>query len=187
MTVPAFLQYEADKDYIVQFYLPSGNYRLQDGTSYVSYNIHSPILEERHWSKEIKYMNPENTEVSNEIKQIPNKSGGLYVFYLKGSGLPFMERYILYIGRVQYTKGMNIRKRALEYYKEYKKNKNSRLGIRYMFEHWSKHLYYRYYTDVDNPSIVALEESLIKTLLPPFNTDIPNKQKPKTNVAAFKL
>lgn len=43
------------------------------------------------------------------------KKGGIYMFYIKGICLQFIEDYIVYIGRYKSTDNQNIRKRAKEY------------------------------------------------------------------------
>ena len=77
-----------------------------------------PIRDEAQWSNEIKYLNNDNTDISNDIKSLPIDTGGVYIFFLKGINLPFFEKHILYIGRCRYTKNQNIRKRALEYFSD---------------------------------------------------------------------
>lgn len=139
----------------------------------------NPITDEKNWSAEIKYMNPTNDDVSDEIKKIPNNTGGVYMFYIKGISLPFVEKYIVYIGRALYTDDQNIRKRAKEYLKP------DRELIKHLFSHWKEYLYYRYYSDVNNEQIKANEAMLIRAILPPFNEDIPNKIEVKTPIKAF--
>ena len=70
------------------------------------------IVNENNWSLEMKYLNNSNDGLSNEISNLPNNTGGIYIFYIKGICLPFIENYIVYIGRCKYTDRQNIRKRA---------------------------------------------------------------------------
>jgi len=149
-------------------------YKLDDG---------NPVLDENNWSKQIKYLNKENTGVSKEIMALPNNRGGIYVFELKGITLPFIENYILYIGRSRLTASRNIRKRALEYFR---KERASRVMIEEMFDRWGKYLYYRYYLDDDNARIDKTEKYLIRAILPIYNEDIPNIKEVRAPVPAFK-
>lgn len=110
----------------------------------------NPILNVANWSKEIPFLKCDGT-LSDEIKSIPNNSGGIYMFFLKGINIPFSENYILYIGRVQYTKSQNIRKRAREYGDP--KYRDTRPNIKNMFSYWANSLYYRYYLEKDNDQI----------------------------------
>lgn len=129
----------------------------------------NPIKNEANWSKEIKYLNDTNSGISSEIKNIPKDTGGIYYFYIKGINLPFIENYILYIGRCQYTEHQNIRKRAMEYYND------SRILIQEMFNRWKEHLYYRYFPCKENEESCQDELILISAILPQYNEDIPEK------------
>lgn len=100
-------------------------------------NTENPIRNVDNWSDEIKYLNESNDDLSDDIKNLPNDTGGIYVFYIKGLNLSFIENYILYIGRCQFTETQHIRKRAREYYKD------TRDLIVEMFSRWKEHLYYR--------------------------------------------
>lgn len=139
----------------------------------------SSIRNESKWSNEIKYLNSDNTDVSNEIKAIPNNSGGIYIFYIKGPNLSFIENHILYIGRCRYTNNQNIRKRALEYYTD------KRILITKMFKLWKNHLYYRYYASTNNEFIDKTESTLIRAILPPMNEIIPDKINIQPQIPAF--
>lgn len=139
----------------------------------------NPIANEANWSKEIKYLNDANDDVSDEIKNIPNNTGGVYMFFLKGKTLPFIEKYIVYIGRCQYTEDQNIRKRANEYFKD------ERDFIKGMFNHWKSFVYYRYFPDTDNNRIKANEALLLNAIWPPFNPTIPNKIEIQPAINAF--
>lgn len=139
----------------------------------------NPILDEKNWSIECKYFNLTNDDISDEIKNLPENTGGIYIFYIKGITLPFIEKYITYIGRCQFTESQNIRKRAREYLKD------DREKIKRMFAHWNKYLYYRYFPDTDNNRIKANEAMLIRAIAPPFNEQIPNKIEITTSIKAF--
>lgn len=124
---------------------------------------------------EIKYLNIENNGVSEEITNIPNDKGGIYQFIIKpNNGLSNICEFLVYVGRAKCTDTQNLRKRCREYYNHYSNNVE-RPKIHKMFKYWGKHLYYRYYPMIDNEEIVELEAELINSLLPPFNSEIPNK------------
>ncbi len=139
----------------------------------------NPIRNMDNWSKEYKYLNVDNNDISDEIRNLPNDVGGIYIFYIKGINLPFIENYILYIGRCQYTNNQNIRKRACEYYKD------GRSMVKKMFKRWQGHLYYRYYADTDNETIKENEVLLIRAIAPEYNESIPNAIQKQQATPAF--
>lgn len=53
--------------------------------------IDDPIRDENKWSVEFKYLNTDNSDISNDIKALPTNTGGLYIFFLKGVNLPFLR------------------------------------------------------------------------------------------------
>lgn len=139
----------------------------------------NPIVDEANWSTEIKYYNGE--DISDEIKDLPTNTGGIYMFYLKGINLPFIEKYIVYIGRCHYTDGVQyIRKRAKEYDSD-----NSRSDIVRMKKYWKNYLFYRYYPETDNEKIDRDEITLIRAIRPPFNSEIPDKTEVQHTINAF--
>lgn len=139
--------------------------------------LNNPIRDDTHWSQEIKYLR--DGEISDEIKSMPKDRGGIYMFYLKGLNLPFAEYYILYIGRALLTPNENICKRAMHYLHD------ERYMIQEMFENWKDDLYYRYFPDTDNEAIERNEIALIRSIVPPYNEDIPNKIEEQPRVKAF--
>ena len=52
-------------------------------------NTENPIRNVDNWSDEIKYLNESNDDLSDDIKNLPNNTGGIYVFYIKGLNLSF--------------------------------------------------------------------------------------------------
>jgi hypothetical protein len=142
-------------------------------------NANNPIMDIQNWSQEIKYIDAQNDGISQDIKNIPNNTGGIYIFFIKGITLPFIENYILYIGRCKFTQNQNIRKRAKEYFSD------ERTMIKRMFKHWKNHLYYRYYPDTDSQRIAENEIRLIRTILPPLNEAIPDRLEIQQTVPAF--
>ena len=139
----------------------------------------NPIVDEKNWADEIKYLDVDNKNISDEIKNIPNNTGGVYMFFIKGINLPFIEKYIVYVGRCKYTPTQNIRKRAMEYFND------NRPFVKQMFNRWKEYLYYRYFPDTNNDNIDKNEAMLIRAILPPFNEQIPDKIEPRATVSAF--
>lgn len=140
----------------------------------------NPIRDVTKWSEEIKYLSSDGNGISDEILNLPNNIGGIYMFYIKGVNLPFVENHILYIGRCKITEYQNIKKRAKEYYSDTK-----RQLIVKMFRLWEQHLYYRYFQETDNDRIDSLEVQLIRSILPPLNEAIPNRINVQPTVPAF--
>ena len=143
--------------------------------------IDNPIRNVDNWSDEIKYLNASNDDLSEGIKNLPNNTGGIYIFYIKGLNLSFIENYILYIARCQFTgtDRQHIRKRAREYYND------TRGLIVEMFSRWKDHLYYRYYPDTDNERIKNNEIQLIRAILPQYNEVIPDQIEIQDSIPAF--
>lgn len=187
-TIPAFYQEELLKSHIIQYFLHPDKSRLFSGKIHCDHHV-QPIFIETNWSEEYKYLDSTNKNVSKEIMELPKDYGGVYLFYIRGMGIPFMERFILYVGRAQLTaNGFNINERASDYIEEYKsylQNKNCRTMIGLMFKIWKKYLYFRYFPSRDNKQILEIEEYLIKTMSPFCNREVPNNQTPKPNVTAF--
>ena len=138
----------------------------------------NPITQESNWSEEIKYY--DGDKVSQQIDRLPKDTGGIYMYYLKGINLPFIEKYIVYIGRCHYTKNTQyIRKRAKEYDSE------KRPEIVRMKKHWKDYLYYRYFPETNNDQIDKDEVFLIRAIRPPFNTEIPDRIDVQVSTNAF--
>lgn len=116
---------------------------------------------------EIKFLNEDCTRISDQISTVPNNMGGIYIFFLRPDIIPCIHKYILYIGRVKYTANQNLRKRFREYVDD------KRSDIDFMRETWGKDLYIMYLPLTDNCLIDKLEKELIRTIVPPCNTDYP--------------
>lgn len=140
----------------------------------------NPIRDVTQWSQEIKYLSDDGSRISDEILNLPNNTGGIYMFYIKGVNLSFIENHILYIGRCKITEHQNIKKRAKEYYTDTK-----RQLIAKMFRLWKNNIYYRFYADNDNDRIDQNEVQLIRSILPPLNEKIPDKLEVQPTVLAF--
>ncbi len=139
----------------------------------------NPISDENNWSKEIKYYNGD--KISDDINNLPTNTGGIYMFYLKGINIPFIEKYIVYIGRCLFNKDIQyIRKRAREYDSD-----TTRTEIVRMKKYWKDYLYYRYFPETDNDQIARDEVLLIRAIRPPFNSEIPDKLEVQTSINAF--
>lgn len=134
----------------------------------------------QNWSDEIKYLNDTNDNVSDSINMLPTNTGGIYIFYIKGLNLSFIENYIVYIGRCKITQNQNIRKRAKEYFSD------NRPQITRLFKHWKQYIYYRYYPETNNDLIDSLETKLIRSILPPLNEKIPDRIEIQNTVPAFR-
>ena len=170
MTYRAFLS-EYDEFRTVYFPSPErwGQYALDDG---------EPIKDSSNWSDGVKYLK-DDTHVSKEIDDLPNNTGGIYMFYIEGGSLSFIEKYILYIGRCKFTEHQNIRKRAIEYLND------ERHFIKKMFELWGPYIHYKFYSDTDNARIAKYERSLILAIAPPFNDSIPERIDVEPEIPAF--
>lgn len=170
MTYRAFI---SEYDAFRTEYFPSPErweeYALDDG---------EPIKDSSNWSAGVKYLK-DDTHVSREINNLPNDTGGVYMFYIEGGSLSFMEKYILYIGRCKYTEHQNIRKRAKEYIRD------ERQFIKKMFKLWGPYLHYKYYGDTDNGRIARYERALILAIAPPFNDSIPENIEVEPERPAF--
>lgn len=148
-------------------------YHYPERWSEVSLGNMASSKNESHWSDFIKYLDDDHS-ISQSIRNIPNDSGGIYVFFVQGPTIPFLERHVAYIGRAKKTRTQNLRKRVMEYLPESEK-KNSRHKIYRLFRYWKDYLYIRYLTCSDNDTIDNLEKLLIHAIFPPFNDKIVEK------------
>lgn len=139
-------------------------------------------LQKQSWSDYIKYLDA-NGNLSEELNQLPENEGGIYMFFIQGQTLPKMEMYPAYIGRALYTDNENIQKRVKRYLRESKGNKRPK--IINLFESWKDFLYIRYFHTSNNDLIDIGEKALIRAILPPFNSDIPDSIIFKTPKKAF--
>lgn len=177
MTLSAFLaEHREDKMFSLTYYHNPARWHVSP------LDDSNPVKEVSNWSPQLKYLNADQSDVSEDIKQLPNNVGGIYIFELKGITLPLAENYILYVGRCQSTDGQNIRKRAKEYFF---KDRFERHLIKEMFELWADYLYYRYCPDSDNERIIKTERSLIGSILPPYNAEFPTVVYIKETKSAF--
>lgn len=126
------------------------------------------IINSDEWC-EIKFLNDTADGINDDISKVPSDKGGIYLFVLHPDIVPKVHRYILYVGRVKSTPQQNLRKRFREYVKD------QRSDILLMRENWGKDLYIRYLPLTDNDIISALEEELIRVIIPPCNSVYPGK------------
>lgn len=115
---------------------------------------------------EVKFLNEEG-KLHEDMNTIPNNTGGIYTFIIKSDVLPEIAAYLVYVGRAQYSgTSQNLKKRCRSYLKD------KRLGIDTMRRTWGQHLYIRYTALNDNELIRDLEDYLIESLLPVYNSAI---------------
>jgi len=137
------------------------------------FSIEDEILEALEW-RETKFLNDEGTDFSDEVKNLPNDSGGIYIFIIKSNVLKGISEYLAYIGRAQFTENHNLRIRCKRYLSQYL-NEKERPKITTLMNYYKNHIFLRYTKVSDNDLIVRLEAELINSLLPPFNDEVPNK------------
>ncbi len=159
-------------------------YRLHPDM-WLKYDLTKINLKFNNW-KTIKYLNNDGTDFNNEIENIPNNKGGLYMFSIGCPIIPGFTEYPVYIGRAQYTGGQNLRKRCKEYFQKYSRQ-DERPKITRIFKYSAKELFLSVLTIEDFMNDTKdLEIKLINSLLLPFNDEIPEKDL-KQAVKAFKL
>jgi len=150
----------------------------------VVYYFHRPLWERFNyptldlnfeaWEKK-KYLNALGNDLSDGIDDIPNNTGGLYLFFIKCPIIPGITEYPLYIGRAQKTEGQNLRKRVKEYWQHYYLQKE-RPKITRMIRYWGNELYLAYYPINDNAIIINLEKDIINSTLFEMNDQIPDTE-----------
>lgn len=140
---------------------------LNPNNVWQSYNKELKLITESNKWREIKFLNDSATDINPKLNDVPQNTGGVYVFVLKGGVIPDVHMYIMYVGRVQYTKTQNLNKRLHEYWRD------DRPKIRQMREVWGRDLYIRYLPLNDNTTIKRLEEELIRVIIPPCNEVYP--------------
>lgn len=138
------------------------------------FKIDQAVMNDLEWN-EIKFLNNSGNDYSNDVKNMPNDMGGIYIFMIKSNVLPGVSEYLAYIGRAQLTENHSLRVRCKKYFREYLKDKE-RPKVTTMIHYFKNHLYLRYAEVNDNATIVDLEAELINAILPPFNDLIPEKR-----------
>lgn len=158
-------------------------YKLHHGL-WSKYDLGLINLEFTNWTS-VKYLNDNATDFSDEINQLPNDQGGLYLFYVKCPIIIGITEFPFYIGRAQLTDGQNLRKRCREYFTKYARE-DERPKITTMIRYWGKELHLAYKVINDNDEVIDYEKKLINSLLLPMNDEIP-EQEIKQAVKAFQL
>lgn len=130
------------------------------------------ILQGQAWSDYIKYLDSDGN-LAEELNQLPENEGGIYMFFIQGQTLPNVEMYPAYIGRALHTDDQSIQKRVKCYLRESKGKKRPK--IIQLFESWKDYLYVKYFHTLDNNLIEKGEKVLIRAILPPFNSEIPDR------------
>ncbi len=116
----------------------------------------------------IKYMNDDGTALNKEVDTVPNDVGGVYLFVLKPEIIPKYHVYIMYIGRARKKTSYSLRKRCKEYFTD------TRPELLTMRKLWGAQLYFSYLPLQDDELIEAVERELIRVIIPPCNTQIPD-------------
>jgi len=144
-------------------------------TLWFDFNLKKKILPAMQDWKEIKFLDDSGIDFNTDINKLPNNHGGIYVFIIKSDIFPGISEYLSYIGRAKLTKTHNLRVRLRSYLTSFN-NENERPQISRLIKQFGPHLYLRY-IELDNNDIIDyLEAELIKSLLPPFNDEIPDKK-----------
>lgn len=115
----------------------------------------------------IKFLNEDATQINQDIVQVPNDRGGVYMFLLRPDVIPGLHRYIMYIGRARRQKQFSLRKRCRAYLTD------MRPKVATMRELWGKDLYFYYLPLDDDDFIDKTEKELLRVIIPPCNSDIP--------------
>jgi hypothetical protein len=136
------------------------------------FKIDKEFINALHWN-EVKFLNDQGNDFSNEIKNLPNNRGGIYIFIIKSEVLPSISEYLAYIGRALYTDTHSLRVRCRRYLTEYL-NEKERPKITTLMKLFGNRLYLKYTIIEKNELIVELEAELINSLLPPFNDQVPD-------------
>lgn len=137
------------------------------------FNVEDNIINALEWN-ETKFLNDDGNDFSDEVKNLPNDSGGIYIFIIRCHVLKEISEYLAYIGRAQFTESHNLRVRCKRYLTQYL-NEKERPKITTLINYYKDHLFLRYTKVPDNDLIVRLEAELINSILPPFNDEIPDK------------
>jgi len=125
-------------------------------------------ISDLNWT-EMKYLKSD-TEIHDDIVNVSNKAGGIYLFYIRCPILNNNSEYLVYIGRCKSTPYQNLRKRLREY--NIDKILLERPKIKRMRTYWDKYLIVKYTELTDNQRIDEIEDKLFNAILPPFNSKI---------------
>lgn len=117
----------------------------------------------------IKYLNEDGTAVNDNICNLPNDCGGIYIFILKPDIIPQNHRYIMYIARAHRATNYSLRKRCATYIND------TRPKVARMISRWGRGLYL-YYLPINGTDdfIDKVERELLRVIIPPMNSQIPD-------------
>ena len=133
--------------------------------------------------KKIKYFDDNSNKLSEEVNNLPNDSGGVYIYSIENGIFPFLGSYIMYVGRARKTKLENLRTRAKSHFSQYKRHEeNERLER--LFDNWEQYVYLSYLPIEGNDMIDLVEDQLIMALTPPCNKEYP-APKVRRKLSAF--
>lgn len=133
--------------------------------------------------KKIKYFSDTGTELSEEVKQLPNDKGGIYLYVIENSVIPNSGSYIMYVGRARSTENESLRNRAKSHFTQYVRHEeNERLER--LFDKWKPYIYLLYLPIDGNDEIDLVEDELIIALTPPCNKEYPSP-KIRKKLSAF--
>lgn len=121
----------------------------------------------KNWSS-IKYLDVKGN-LSPDIKKLPDDSGGIYLFLLSPDIINGLHRYIMYIGRARKCNEFSLQKRCRCYIKD------TRPLIAEMIGNWGQYLYLYYLPLESDEEIVMVERELNRVIIPPCNTQIPDR------------
>ena len=121
--------------------------------------------------KRIKLIN--SGAFSEELSQIPNSSGGIYIYCIEPEVVPGVGCYIMYIGKATKTPSENLRVRVRSYSNELGKY-YKRARLHRLFTKWGEYVYVHYLAvDASREIITALEDRLIGAFgKPPCNAEV---------------
>ena len=106
------------------------------------------------------------------VDDIPNNSGGIYVYSIEPGIIPGGGSYVMYVGMASKSASENLRYRVKTYQKEIGEE-YSRDRIHRLFVKWGKYVYVHFLPiQSTRDTIFEVETRLIGALVPPCNADI---------------
>ena len=114
--------------------------------------------------------------VSENVRNIPDDTGGLYAYLVKPD-LPILNfSNIMYIGRAHNNgESINLKKRVYHYIYESNDIYKGRMQVRKLLNVYRKYLYVMYIPIEDNEEIDRMEKELVTAISPPINADKMNR------------
>lgn len=145
--------------------------------------INDSVITNLKLMKKIKYFEDSNRQLSEEVNELPNDRGGIYIYSIENSLVPTLGSYIMYVGRARKTESENLRNRVKSHFSQYKRHEeNERLER--VFENWKQYVYLSYLPIDGNDVIDLMEDRLIMALTPPCNKEYP-APKVRRKLSAF--